>query len=211
MSDLRIMVDWGGALARDGFLFNKIAEKSGNAKTLWTSPASWGSVRSLGAVNYFDQISNGFFSLAEIYPQAAEVLLRFLGKKETGKQTFVVFDNHPELKLSPEKVQFFLAKSLHENGIEVNGVIVDSDKTKIAKTFGINVAIDDDPRIALALSALDVKTIIPLRKWNKEFNIDQLKLTTREDKIDKTANNLFFAEDWVEIGNILEFIGKQQP
>jgi len=209
--NLRIMIDWGGVLARDGFLFNQIAERSGNTKTLWTSPASWGMVRSLGGINYFDTVSKNFFGLSEIYPCAAEVLLKFLGKREEGSQTFIVFDNNPELRLPPEKVQFYLAESLKEKGIECNGIILESDKIRAAKIFNINIAIEDDPRIAISLCAADVKTIIPIRKWNRNFSLDQLRMITREDKMEKIESNLFFAEDWVEIGNILTECRKKSP
>ena len=203
MDSLRIMIDWGNTLTRDVDLFNYIAYKSGNEKTKWESPDSWKKIRSIGGENYFNKIQDKFFKMSEIYPQSKEVISSFFGKSPTDTQTIIVFDNNPTILLPTEEIQFRLAEALQNKHININGQIVESDKTKIVKTYGIDIAVEDDPRIAISLCAADVKTIVPIRKWNRSFDLNDLRLITKEKVMKKIEENIFFAEDWYEIGIIV--------
>jgi hypothetical protein len=200
---MNILVDWGNTIIRDSDLFKQIAEKSGNIKTEWENPGSWNHVRSLGDNNHFDSIQDGFFLIGDSYPGAVEVISSFCGNSTEEDRIYVIFDNVPIIKKELYKIQICLAESFHKRNGLSNGFIVESNKILAAKSFGINVAIDDDPRIAISLCYAGIKTIVPLRKWNRNLCLNLLEITMKEDKLNIIKENLIIAEDWHEIGIIL--------
>jgi hypothetical protein len=207
---MNILVDWGNTIIRDADLFKQIAEKSGNVKTEWENPSSWNRVRSLGDNNHFDSIQDGFFLIGDSYPGAIEVISSFCGKCPEEDHVYIIFDNVPIIKKELDKIQIYLAESFQRRNVLANGFIVESNKIFAAKSYGINVAVDDDPRIAISLCLAGIKTIVPLRKWNRNLSLNLLEITMKEDKFNIVKENLIIAEDWYEIGIILGTLSDSQ-
>ncbi|HUS49900.1 MAG TPA: hypothetical protein VMZ91_07025 [Candidatus Paceibacterota bacterium] len=202
---VRIFVDFGECIVRDHLLFDYIAKLSNNEKSVWESPDSWNRVRGIGDVNFFDTIAEKFFSISEPYSEAPEVISSFCGKTEDSKsQIFVVYDNVPEVNLSNDKKNLLFSAALQNKKIECNGFFFASnDKTNLAKSQGVSIFVEDDPRIAISLSLSNIKTILMIRKWNSKFNMETMRLSLKPDKYKKLEENLYFAEDWFEAGILI--------
>lgn len=195
MSHSKILFDWGGTIARDADLFVEIARRSGNSKDGFESPDCWRRIRVVGAENYFDTIQERFFSLAKVYDSAPEVMCDLLRHA----QTFVVYDNRPQIDRSEERVKLLLGKALTERRIKANTILIGADKLSICKNLGIGIAVEDDPRIALALASAGIYTVLVSRIWNRSFSLDNLNLYVPQDKKERIQENLTVAEDWFEI------------
>ena len=73
----------------------------------------------------------------------------------------------------------------------------------MAKSQGVSIFVEDDPRIAISLSLSNIKTILMIRKWNSKFNMETMRLSLKPDKYKKLEENLYFAEDWFEAGILI--------
>jgi hypothetical protein len=197
----KMLIDWGGTIIRDEYFFNYISIQSKNLKTKWASPKSWDKIRYIGELNFFDTIKEKFFLIQDEYPGSTEIINRFFGNsQESESQTFIVYDNNPDLGCKINKTIFKLSIAIQQRGINTNGVYVEKDKLRLAKNIGIDLLIDDDPRIAIASSSSGIKTILMIRKWNRFFDLENLKYYTREENIKRIKDNFFIAEDWEEAG-----------
>jgi len=202
---VRIFVDFGECIVRDHLLFDYIAKESNNEKATWESPDSWYAIKGIGDVNVFDQISEKFFSMSEPYSEAPEVISSFLGEDENSKsQIFIVYDNVPEVNLSNDKRDLLFSSALQTKKIECNGFFFSSnDKTNLAKVQGSTIFVEDDPRVAISLALSNIKTVLMIRKWNSQFNMERMKFALKPDKYKKLKENLYLAEDWFEAGIII--------
>ena len=125
-------------------------------------------------------------------------------------ETYIVYDNWPELKLSIEQITFLMAKSISNNCAKVNGFYIESNKISLAKQTGCAIAIEDDPRIALSYANSGIKVVLLLRKWNRLFSKDTLRLCVPEHKISGLTDNICLAEDWIEADAHIEALIKQK-
>lgn len=199
-----ILIDWGGTIIRDDYLFKLIAEKSNNNKDFFQSPDSWEKIEYIGNENYFKDIKNKFFNIGECYPLAEEVISSFTGTKQKSRtKTYINFDNKPNLNNNLENSLQKLSESIYDRNIDCNGIYINSDKINLCKILQVQIAIEDDPRIAISLALSGVKTILMMRKWNKEFNVKDLELTMKKEKFEYIKNNIFIAEDWFDTGYII--------
>lgn len=196
----KILVDWGSTIIRDEDLFNNIAENSGNVKSKWQSPKSWDKIRQIGGINYFDEIKDRFFIMGEAYPEAIESISSFCCEDgdDSESQVFVIYDNKPEVFKSRGATFTHLAFAWNYRNGSANGLYVDPDKIFIAKSIQVDVIVDDDPRIAIAAAVAGIKVILMLKKWNKNFHIEDLKYSMREEHFEKAKSNISIVEDWYE-------------
>lgn len=194
----RILFDWGGTIVRDDELFERISKRSGVNNPVFESPESWDHIRA-GTENHFDQIAESFFALAEPYESAFDVI-NFFSKDE---YAYVVYDNRPHLGLPVQRTELLFGKTLvrRKESLRPKGIFIDADKVSLCKRQGIDIAVDDDPRIALALASAGVETILISRLWNRSFNLDDLSLYVPQKKKDIIQKNLFFVEDWHGVKN----------
>jgi len=197
---IRILVDWGSTLIRDDYLFNYIAEQSGNKKTKWESPQSWNKIRFIGDRNFFDENIDSFFNMGDEYPDSVEVISTFCRKNSTDSEVFLIYDNKPLLSTPPNEILSNMAESFKKKGGEIDGTYISADKLCIAKQAGISILVDDDPRIVLSFALSGIKAILMLRKWNRFFRLEDLQYTTKEENLEKIKSNITIAEDWFEAG-----------
>jgi len=204
---VRVLMDWGGTIIRDHLLFNEIAYMSENQNALWEDPQSWEIIRQIGSKNYFDENINNFFSMGEEYTGAIEVISKFCGNKGRGSvnETFVVYDNNPDLKKEPSQIVQSLAFEFANRGGKVNGFYVDKDKTSLCKKNDIDIIVEDDPRIIISLALSGVCCIFMIREWNC-LNWDSLKITIKKEKFQKLLYNLYVAEDWKDVESLIPAI-----
>ena len=200
----KILVDWGGTIIRDDYLFKAIAEKSNNHKDVFISPDSWKKIKYIGNENYFKEIKNKFFNIGECYPNSEEVISSFFGKSVDSKtRIYINFDNNPNLEFLTEQSLKNITESIYNRNIDVNGVFINSDKIKLCKNNQIDIVVDDDPRIAISMALAGIKCVLMLKKWNKAFDIDMLQITMKEEKFKIIKENIYIAEDWFDAGYIL--------
>lgn len=203
MVAFKVIFDFGGTIARDSQTYRNIAVNANNDKADFKGPDSWDGIRFVGSVNYFDIVQHKYFSMCNYYPQAVDCVLDFYGDKgdESKSFAYVVYDNRPLIKNS--KIEALLSMDFYKRGGKANGFYADSDKLRLAKSLQADVVVDDDPRMAVALAYAGVKTIVPLRKWNSSFELNNLRFYIPEHKIEKVRENIFFAEDFVEVNQIV--------
>jgi hypothetical protein len=202
---IKIFIDWGGTLVDDHELFSIISKKSNNEKAIWESPESWDMIRYIGNNNYFDQAQNTFIADCNVKKDAISVINNYRGDNgpSSKTETFILFDNKPNINIEPQKIIMQMAFKMNTEGLKVNGFYVNSDKLFLAKQHSVDIFIDDDPRIAIGLACSNIKCILLLRKWNRLFDINNLYLTYNKDKIEKIKNNLIIAENWLECDIII--------
>jgi hypothetical protein len=179
---VNIIFDWSGTIVKDNRLF--YAETSKNQKL-------------------FMQIEH---DVVKPYSDAIRVVSKFseTNPKELSNNnpksitnSYIISDKDTLLSVS------FVFDKL--NG-SADGIYAESDKLALAKKINADIFVEDDPRIALTLANANIKTIIPLRQWNKFFNYSIIKLLVSKDKIEKIENNIFFADDFLDIEQIIEGI-----
>ena len=188
----KILIDWGGTLVRDAELFEEIARKSGNSKISFDSPDRWDNIKFVGTENYFEKIEHRFFSMGRTYVYAEDALKELYEKY----QIHIVYDNRPQFESSVNRTQLLLAKTLTERRIEISGIFVDPDKLSICKNLKIDVAVEDDPRIAMSLASAGIRTILISRLWNRSFSLDSQYIPSK--KKEAIQKNLIITEDWFE-------------
>jgi hypothetical protein len=124
---------------------------------------------------------------------------------EDRSQIFILFDNKPHLlSQEPQETIRDIAFWLDKNHCKANGIYVESDKLGIAKQCGVDIFVEDDPRIAITLANAGIKVILMLRSWNKKFSLDILDLITTKEKQEKIKENIYFADDWHEAGCLIQ-------
>lgn len=199
-----ILIDFGGTLARDNILYHELALKSGNLNPANFTPSSWDKIETVGSVNYFEASKNKFFEMSKLYDGGADFIRKFTSSGSFGKSTtIVIFDNKPHLNLDFNSAQLLLCKKLYDEGCSPNSVYIESDKVAVAKKYSIDYAIDDDPRVALALASAGVKTFLISRLWNRKFDLELLDIMIPDKKKDVILKNLAVVEDWFEISRLL--------
>ncbi len=205
---IKILIDWGGTIVRDHVLFNRIAMQSNNYKTKWINPDSWDLVRQLGSENFFEKNTRNFFSMGETYSESIETINEFCGDSghTSEYETFIVYDNKPTLNLPPNEIIKLLAFDINKRCGKVNGIYVDSDKTRLSKTNAIDIVIEDDPRIAISLCLSGFFCILLNRNWNKSFSWENLRITIKSEKFEKITKKLIIAEDWGDVKNMIPLL-----
>lgn len=205
---IRVLIDYGGTIANDSLLFDKINAMSlGNPHNNYKGPDSWDDCRQLGSENYFDKIEESYFSISEYYSESINVINNFHGVdgEDSKYLTYIVFDNIPKLKRSLQDIEKSLVFDFNRRAGKVNGFYIDSDKLSLCKRIGADVLIDDDPRIALSVASAGIKSIVLLRKWNSKIaDNDYLNLFIPKKKRKEIESNLMIAEDWNDVRNILK-------
>jgi hypothetical protein len=202
---VNIFIDWGGCIVRDYELFDTIAKRSNNVKSTWQSPESWESIRSVGNDNYFDKIQKSFFKFGNPYEGSIETISTFCGMKgiDSDSQIYIVYDNKPQLDLEPQEIIKEMAFAYNNLKGSVNGFYLGSDKVLLAKKNFVDIFVDDDPRIAIGLACAGIKSVLMLRKWNRNFDLNDIALFFTKEKLEKIKANLTIVEDWYECGIIL--------
>lgn len=205
---VKIMVDWGGCIFRDSDLFSEICKNSGAGEKHFNGPLSWDNIRSIGNENFFDTIQDKFFDISTDYADAIDVVSCFCGSKgmSSKTETYVVYDNKPFLKINPDMAVAKMAKLFSEKRAKANGFYFDSDKLALSKRICATIAVDDDPRICIALASVGIKTILLLRKWNRFFSKKTFNLYVPEHKVNDIYKNITIAEDWIEVKQVVESI-----
>lgn len=204
-SPFKILVDYGGTIARDQWVFDKIA--LGSMRVDYSPVPFWGidaweDVKSLGHINFFSKVEDSFFKLCPYYPEALSTISSFLGKEgeDSKTQTFVVFDNNPKMSFSISKIEMLLATAFDGRGGKTNGFYVEPDKVRLCKKLGIDLIVDDDPRIALATSTIGIKTFLILRPWNRRYADKSLLANIQSGKKrESVLENLRIVEDWPDV------------
>lgn len=202
----KILFDFGGTIARDEKLFHQIAKYSGNEDAEFLGSDSWENIKCIGSVNYFDKIIDNYFDMLEFYPQAIEVVSSFYGNHgfDSPTQSYIVFDNRPELGLKSNICSANISRVFYKHGGQANGFYTDRDKLNLTKVAGMSLLIEDDPRMAITLASVGLKVIMPLRKWNRLFNPDSMRICMSEKKYKAIENNIIFAEDFIDIREIIK-------
>jgi hypothetical protein len=207
---LNILIDWNGTITKEEATFDKLVNPFLDSPThehdeiqhfyKWDHPEKPLLPEGLREL---------FFSDSVLAPYAVNVINKFLGKEanSSDSQTFIVHDETPNFG---QHTDFKMASGFDIIGLEVNGMYVASDKINLAKVLGADVAIEDDPRIAVALCLSGIKCILMLKKWNRFFSIDALSLSMREEKVEKVKENLSIAEDWLDVNMILKSYIKER-
>ena len=215
---MNILVDWGGTISRD----ETIVKIRRNYFKQWYGPKNWEEMNNLnhiqsGVYNFdngffsakkLEEIKNSFFSSGEIYPDSDKVISKYCEnncKISAKTNIYIVFDNVPNINVNQSEIIKQMAFSFDARGIKTNGYYVDSDKIHLSKQIGVDIVIEDDPRVAIALCLAGIKCVLVLRRWNRLFSINSLYLTMKEEKIKKIEENLFFAEDWKDAENIVDW------
>jgi hypothetical protein len=199
-----ILIDFGGTIARDNLLFQTIAIKSGNFNPPEFSPDNWDRIETVGSSNYFDISKKSFFEMSKFYFGFSDFIKKYNAISSSSKtQTIVVFDDKPNLKMNGEQIQFALAKKLADENCSPNSIYIESDKISLCKKMGVSFAIDDDPRVALALAAAGIKTFLISRLWNRRFDFKSVDLLVPAKKKETIQKNLAVVDDWVEISELI--------
>lgn len=198
----KILIDFGGVISRDSKLFKDFGIQSGCKDPFYQGPDSWDLIENIGNKNYFKNVKekNSFFMMCEFYPEAIETLNIFYATNgiRSPYGVFVVYDGRPNLDLSSSRIEALLASEFNRRKANINGFYVQSDKVRLCKQIGVDLMIEDDPRIAIALSSNNIKTLLMIREWNKGFDISSLKMFLPENRYKSVTENLIFVEDWVD-------------
>jgi len=213
-NNLKILIDYGGTISKDQYLFDIIDMKSkGNDSTdndfdsIYIGPDSWDNCRQLGCINYFDEIENSYFSLSKYYNHSIETINSLCVSNGVDSETlvYIVYDNRPRLNGSVSLIEKKLAHDFQKKGGRCNGIYVESDKLMLCKKIGANVLIEDDPRIALSIAGAGIKVILMLRKWNAKITDESyFDLFVSKKKKQEILRNFSIAEDWEDAENILK-------
>lgn len=180
-------------------MWRLIVNNSNNASNpFYLGPQSWNNIRTIGTENYFDTIQNKFFEMSSLSEEGCIRIINkcFGGSKDSEIFNYLVFDNRPFIKRNP---LLLFADHCKNIGIHANGIYVSADKVSLCKKLGITIAVDDDPRVALALASANIKTILMIRKWNFGFDRTNLYLSVPENKMDAIHRNLILADCWKDI------------
>ena len=205
----KILFDWGGTIIRDDLLFKDIAENSGNENATFDGPDCWDNIRVIGNENYFDNIQDKFLLCGVTYDKAIDVVSKYTSNEKLNSFSYVVFDNKPFLD-KIKSLDYSISQAVRLNNGVVNGIYAEGDKVRLCKEVGINIAVDDDPRIALSLASAGIKTILVSRIWNRRFDLDNINLYIPYRKKAAIKDNLQIAEDWhdvdIRVNNIIRSI-----
>jgi hypothetical protein len=197
----KIFVDFGGTIVRDKDAYVSLI---GDYLTFY--PDQWIVVNDFLDSAQREEFEDNYINRSVPYPVAMETITSFCGMSNEDKsQVFVLFDNKPHLlSQEPQETVRDIAFWLDKNGCKVNGIYVESDKLGIAKQCGVDIFVEDDPRIAITLANAGIKAILMLRSWNKKFSLDILDLITTKEKQEKIKENILFADDWQEAGCLIK-------
>jgi len=212
-NQLKVLVDYGGTISRDQYVFDIINQKSkgkdlvdSNTDSIYSGPDSWENCRQLGCVNYFDEIEGSYFALSKYYNHSIETINNLCVSNGVDSETlvYIVYDNRPKINESVSLIEKKLAYDFQKKGGKCNGIYVESDKLMLCKKIGANVLIEDDPRIALSVAGAGIKVILMLRKWNaKIMDNNYLDLFISKKKKQEILRNFSIAEDWEDAENTL--------
>lgn len=200
---MNIIFDWGGTIVRDKKIYNSLVNQAicGPFK----NQDSWGDrivMRNMKdrMIEYLDK------SVEFQYDGSVKTISEYCSNKSKDR-SFVLFDNKPCFDIKQGDVLKEVRDTFFRRmDGRANGFYVETDKIKMAKIVGADIFIEDDPRIALTLANINVKTILVLRDSNKFFNKDIMESVVASEKYFRICRNFRFAEDWTEVKEIIEEI-----
>lgn len=197
---MRIAIDWAGTIIREKDIFEKLS----NGKEYF-GPKSWDEYF---PYNISEKEYKTFMSNSELYPGSLETVNNLNGGNlgpYAKDQLYIIFDDKPRSsEVSNPQKNLLFNKKINDFGMEPDGTYINSDKLSLYKSISLDLAIDDDPRICMSLAFSGIKSILILRKWNRNFSKDILDIVVPEQKLEKIKNNMFFAEDFSETLKIIK-------
>lgn len=193
----KILFDWS-SLIREYDLFLEISQNSNNK--YWNvfqdenfHPDLWREIKSIGNHNYFSQIQNQFFKIAELENSALETVNHFYSNFPNLK-TFISFDENPRINSKTLNLEF--ASSLKEKQLKFNGIYIYYDKISLARNIKFDYFFDDDPRSAITLASLGVRVFLLRRPWNNAFDLNDIKIFSPRKNLDEVINNIIFVNNF---------------